>query len=155
MDPILERCGSCGAPPGQCCSCLDIRPDASFNGLSHETAELFAVLAEECGEVVQRVGKLLRHGIRVNPYSDSDLTLNKTNAHYLEEELTDIFTIVDMLGELGVVSVLRIREGIPAKRERLSRPGIMHHSSILGEESDPVANFREIGHTKPTIGNPP
>lgn len=35
---------------------------AHFNKLSPQEAELLALLAEECGEVVQAVGKILRHG---------------------------------------------------------------------------------------------
>ena len=33
-----------------------------FNGLTPAEAERLAMLAEECGEVIQMVGKILRHG---------------------------------------------------------------------------------------------
>ena len=102
-----------------------------FNGLSPEAAELLAVLSEECGEVAQRIGKILRHGIRVNPFSDSDRQSGKLNTHYLEDELTDVFTLVGLLDELGVIDEGRVWAGIPAKRERLARPGILHHSTLL------------------------
>lgn len=103
-----------------------------FNKLSPEVAELLAILAEECGEVVQRIGKILRHGVRVNPYSDSDQRSGKLNTSYLEEELTDVYALVELLSELGLISEFSIREGILAKRDRLARPGILHHSTLLG-----------------------
>ena len=97
-----------------------------FNKLSPEVAELLAVLAEECGEVVQRVGKILRHGIdNANPYNG---VMNRAS---LEDELTDIMTVVDLLSRLGILNWERINDAIPAKLERLGRPGIMHHSSLL------------------------
>jgi hypothetical protein len=34
----------------------------SFNQLTDAEAERLALLAEECGEVVQVIGKILRHG---------------------------------------------------------------------------------------------
>ncbi len=103
-----------------------------FNGLNPEVAELLAILSEECGEVVQRIGKVLRHGIRVNPFSSEDGVSGKLNSNYLEDELTDVYTLVGLLDELGIVNESRIRIGVPAKRERLARAGILHHSTILG-----------------------
>lgn len=35
-----------------------------FSNLTNAEAERLAILAEECGEVVQMVGKVLRHGYR-------------------------------------------------------------------------------------------
>lgn len=97
-----------------------------FNELSPEVAELLSILAEECGEVVQRIGKILRHGIQsTNPYKGTP------NNVTLESELTDIFAVVGLLDRLAVISEERIRGGIPRKLARLRRPGILHHSSML------------------------
>lgn len=100
-----------------------------FNGLSPSGAELLATLAEECGEVVQRVGKVLRHGVRINPYSDSDRSTGKLNTNYLEDELTDIYSLVKALDDIGLISEDRIQGGIISKLERLARPGILHHAT--------------------------
>ncbi len=111
----------------QHCDCLDEPPVHHFNGLSPEIAELMALLAEECGEVTQRVGKILRHGMRVNPY---DLN-GATNGSKLEDELTDVFAIASLLSLVGVISYQRLLDGIGPKFERLRRPDILHHSSLL------------------------
>lgn len=97
-----------------------------YNRLEPEVAELLAVLAEECGEVVQRVGKILRHGVQsVSPYS------GVSNKSSLEDELTDILAAVDLLSRLGVIDWMRINDSLPGKFERLSRPGMLHHSTLL------------------------
>jgi NTP pyrophosphatase (non-canonical NTP hydrolase) len=102
-------------------------PDVEhYNRLSPEVAELLAVLAEECGEVVQRVGKILRHGVKsVSPYSGVS---NKTS---LEDELTDILAAVDLLSRLDVIDWQRISDSLVGKFERLSRPGMLHHTTLL------------------------
>src|ERR1700681_3845803 len=85
-----------------------------------------AILAEECGEVVQRVGKVLRHGLgSVNPYN------GVMNRESLEDELTDIMAVVDLLCRLDVLDWHRINDAMPPKFNRLARPGILHHTSLL------------------------
>lgn len=43
----------------------------AFNELSDAEAERLALLAEECGEVIHAIGKILRHGYwSVNPDED-------------------------------------------------------------------------------------
>lgn len=99
---------------------------AHHNGLDPEAAELLAVLAEECGEVVQRIGKVLRHGLESrNPYTGT------CNRESLTDELTDVFTVTRLLHGLGVVHMGQIELGMPAKLERLARPGMLHHSTLL------------------------
>jgi len=60
-----------------------------FNQLTPAQAERLAMLAEECGEVIQIIGKILRHGYESyhpnNPvFSNRDL---------LHQELTDLFAV--------------------------------------------------------------
>ena len=52
--------------------------------------ERLAMLAEECGEVIQVVGKILRHGY--NSYHPNDPSVS--NRDLLEAELRDIDSIV-------------------------------------------------------------
>lgn len=97
-----------------------------YNKLDPEIAELLAVLAEECGEVVQRVGKVLRHGVQsVSPYS------GLANKASLEDELTDVLAVADLLSRLGVIDWQRINDSLAGKFERLSRPGMLHYSTLL------------------------
>lgn len=61
--------------------------DAHFNGLSPAQAERLAILMEECGEVVQIIGKILRHGFEsCSPYGHSQ----ETNRQALIRELFDV-----------------------------------------------------------------
>ncbi len=39
-----------------------INPGSNFNGLTPAETERLSLLAEECGEVIQAIGKILRHG---------------------------------------------------------------------------------------------
>lgn len=55
-----------------------------FNGLSEGAQERLVILAEECGEVVQAIGKILRHGYE-SAYN------GETNRQALERELGDLF----------------------------------------------------------------
>lgn len=63
-----------------------------FNNLTEKEAELLALLAEECGEVVQAVGKVLRHGYdSVNPLlAVPDDENPVTNQMLLEKEIGHI-----------------------------------------------------------------
>jgi NTP pyrophosphatase (non-canonical NTP hydrolase) len=60
---------------------------ASFNKLTPAEVERLSCLAEECGEVVQMVGKILRHGYEdYSPFDES----KTSNRHNLEKELGDL-----------------------------------------------------------------
>lgn len=65
-----------------------------FNALSDAQHERLSILAEECGEVVQAVCKILRHGYESrNP---DDLT-HIGNRHDLEVEIGHVSYAVKML----------------------------------------------------------
>lgn len=65
-----------------------------FNNLNPAEAERLAILAEECGEVVQIVGKILRHGWEsVWPEG------GPTNRERLQLELGDIMAIQKVMRE--------------------------------------------------------
>jgi NTP pyrophosphatase (non-canonical NTP hydrolase) len=64
-----------------------------FNKLTPAEAERLAMLAEECGEVIQIVGKILRHGY--DCYHPEDPT--KTNRQLLGRELTDLYAVASSL----------------------------------------------------------
>lgn len=64
-----------------------------FNKLSPAQAERLAMLAEECGEVIQVIGKILRHGY--DSYHPADPTV--TNRVLLGRELTDLYAVAASL----------------------------------------------------------
>ena len=73
---------------------------AMFNKLTPAQVERLAILSEECGEVVQAVGKILRHGYEsVDPtFSDpSGDTRALTNQEMLEKECGDVIFAINLL----------------------------------------------------------
>lgn len=63
-----------------------------FNRLSPPEAERLALLAEECGEVIQVIGKILRHG-----YESRHPNGGPTNRELLEKELGDVDAAIRMM----------------------------------------------------------
>lgn len=82
-----------------------------FNQLTPAQAERLAMLAEECGEVIQIVGKILRHGY------DSHHPVNPrvSNRDLLAKELRDVNAVLmamgrDELREYSVQDVIGVWE---------------------------------------------
>ena len=65
-----------------------------FNKLTPAEAERLAMLAEECGEVIQVIGKIMRHGY--DSYHPADPTTT-TNRALLGRELTDLYAVAASL----------------------------------------------------------
>ena len=66
-----------------------------FNGLTPGQAERLAMLSEECSEVIQVVGKILRHGY-ASHHPDDPTT---TNLHLLIKELRDVNAVLQAMGK--------------------------------------------------------
>lgn len=65
-----------------------------FNKLTPAEAERLAMLAEEAAEVIQIVGKILRHGFE-SYHPDNP---GNTNRDLLADEVCDFLAIVEMMG---------------------------------------------------------
>lgn len=87
-----------------------------FNKLSPAEAERLACLMEECGEVVQVIGKILRHGYEDWSPHDESKTTNRRN---LEREVGDLAAVVDKLINSGDLSEHAIEEASDAKAVRM------------------------------------
>lgn len=93
-----------------------------FNQLTPAQVERLALLSEECGEVIQAIGKILRHGYGSrNPL----MGLGPLNREVLERELGDVMTAMDLLccaGDLdsNVVEAAR-------KEKRILVQRYLHH----------------------------
>ena len=68
-----------------------------FNRLTPAEAERLAMLAEEAGEIVQAVGKILRHGFD-SYHPENPQT---TNRMLLEGEINDLYAVVGLLAVAG------------------------------------------------------
>ncbi len=71
-----------------------------FNRLTPAEAERLAMLSEECGEVIQAVGKILRHGYE--SYHPADPST--TNRDLLAKELSDLVSVMQMMdGDFSII----------------------------------------------------
>ena len=98
--------------------------DEFDNGLIPAEVERLAILAEECGEVIQIVGKILRHGYcSFNPVNQNRIS----NRGLLAKEIGDLKWIISLMLAEGDVA-----EGAVLQRERLktesTRP-YLHHQA--------------------------
>jgi NTP pyrophosphatase (non-canonical NTP hydrolase) len=68
------------------------------NGLTEAQIERLAILGEECGEIQQMVGKIIRHGYAsYNPVLDPMAQI--PNRVMLEKELGDLLWIVKLMDD--------------------------------------------------------
>lgn len=96
-----------------------------FNQLEPDKLERLAILAEECGEVIQIVGKILRHGYdSQNP----DAPLAFTNQQLLQHEIGDVLYIIELLIERDDVS----KESVEIAKEKKARKirKYLHHQEM-------------------------
>lgn len=105
----------------------DTNPVQPYSGLTAAETERLALLAEECGEVVQMVGKVLRHGYsNWNPTEGAD---GRPNRAVLEKEIGDLLAVVDLLVAAEDLSPRRIAQ---ARREKPAcmRPWLRHQEEM-------------------------
>jgi NTP pyrophosphatase (non-canonical NTP hydrolase) len=67
----------------------------NFNQLSPAETERLAMLAEEAGEVVQTVGKILRHGYETHHPDTPDVM----NRELLTNEVRDFIAVVALMAQ--------------------------------------------------------
>lgn len=73
---------------------MKIQDNKFDTGLTNAEQELLALLMEECGEVIQVIGKIMRHGYEsYNP----NIQNSPTNRQMLEAELGDVVAALSML----------------------------------------------------------
>lgn len=77
------------------CNVAQTAPGDHFHGLTPAELERLAILAEECAEVIQLVGKIIRHGYESCNPLNTDL---RTNRDMLLHELTDVQAAMIMIG---------------------------------------------------------
>ena len=80
------------------------------NGLNDAGLERLAILMEECGEVVQSVGKILRHGYENEWLTSHQLPSNRAS---LAVEIGQVLAAVDMMiyaNDIDPVVIKRAQE---------------------------------------------
>ena len=84
--------------------------------MNSKEKEVMDILQEECAEVIQAVSKISRFGLdNLKPGKP------KTNREHLEEELGDLYAMIEILQEMDVVSWTNIEKASEAKREKLKQ----------------------------------
>lgn len=91
-----------------------------FNKLTPAEVERLALLSEECGEVIQAIGKILRHGYE-SCHPDSSVT----NRENLEREIGDAYAAMTILIENEDVRSAQIRTFRSLKLDRVG--SYLHH----------------------------
>jgi NTP pyrophosphatase (non-canonical NTP hydrolase) len=91
-----------------------------FNGLTPAEAERLALLAEECGEVIQAIGKVLRHG-----YESRHPNGGPTNREALEKEIGDVHHATIRMGNAGDISGNAVLRHADDKEKNVAK--YLHH----------------------------
>jgi NTP pyrophosphatase (non-canonical NTP hydrolase) len=95
---------------------------SQFNKLSDAEAERLFLLSEEAGELVQTIGKILRHGYEsCNPFKIDD----GTNREQLEREIGDLRCAVHMMAMAKDFNTDRVDYHTERAEER--KPQWLHH----------------------------
>lgn len=94
-----------------------------FNRLTPAEAERLAVLAEECGEVVQAVGKILRHG-----YESRHPNGGPTNRETLERECGDLHHAIGRLVGAGDMNGNAMLQWADGKEKSIAQ--YLHHQDL-------------------------
>lgn len=98
-----------------------------FNHLTPTQAELLALLSEECGEVVQIVGKILRHGLS-SCHPDGGFP----NYRLLESEVGDFLAATRLIASAGMIDMVRVEDAADVKSRKVFK--YLHHSSPPASE---------------------
>ena len=93
-----------------------------FNKLTPAEAERLALLAEECGELVQAIGKVLRHG-----YESKHPDGGPTNREAVERECGDVLHAIKRVIGAGDIDGKVVSQRADDKEKSVSR--YLHHQS--------------------------
>jgi NTP pyrophosphatase (non-canonical NTP hydrolase) len=110
----------------------------SNSGLTPYQEEVLTILAEECGETVQEVCKIMRFGYLANSHH----VLGESHMERLEHELGDLLAMVDMIRDSTMgITAEGLEEAKQKKLEKVSK--WMTHSkstpSVIDSGEDKVA----------------
>jgi len=97
------------------------------NGLSAEEVERLSLLAEECGEVIQAIGKILRHG-----YSSTHPVTGVVNGEALEKEVGDVLCAICYMTSDLSGNAIEAHQRLKLRRVR----EYLHHQTIHPDECE-------------------
>lgn len=114
-----EQCpyGQLNCLGGALCVCVLLK-EQHFNGLTPKEAELLALLSEECGELIQAIGKILRHGF-------DSVHEGRTNRENLVHEMGDVSAAIELLIGQDKVNGGSVYRAMVSKLDRVGK--WLHH----------------------------
>lgn len=98
----------------------------AFNKLTDAEAERLAILAEECAEVIQIIGKISRHGYESFHPADA---CKIDNRRLLEHELGDVLGMITAMAQKGDVRPDRIDMNADQRVLKFRKGTFLHHQS--------------------------
>jgi NTP pyrophosphatase (non-canonical NTP hydrolase) len=102
--------------------------DEPFNRLELAEAESLTLIAEEAGEIVQAVGKILRHGLYTHDPADDS---GNDNSDDLEKEIGDLLAAVDIaIFNIGSTVISRRAIETARRRKLKSISKYLHHAKV-------------------------
>lgn len=93
------------------------------NKLTPKQVEALALLSEECGELVQVIGKILRHGI-----DSHHPTSGIANREELENEAGDVQAAIQIVIDEGIVTFQAVDDMRIDKLQRVQK--YLHHIKV-------------------------
>ena len=97
--------------------------------LSKAEIERLAILSEECAEVQQIVGKILRHGFEsFNPFDEQKVT----NRKLLERELGDLSFAINFCHDNKDINLMNVMPLVTEKKENIKQ--YLHFNKIKNED---------------------
>lgn len=96
-----------------------------FNALTEQEAERLAILLEECSEVIQVCGKILRHG-----YNSTHPDGGPNNRELLEKELGHLHCAYHFMQSYKDIEGGKVHSSFKSKRETISKY-LRHHKSVV------------------------
>jgi hypothetical protein len=98
---------------------------ANFNQLSPEQTERLSLMVEECGEVIQAAGKILRHGYESYTPGQDPI---ETNRMRLIRELGDLKAAMHLMFASGDWELTDVNRCMVGKLTRLEK--YLHHNKV-------------------------
>ncbi len=96
----------------------------NYNKLSPAQTERLSLLLEECAEVIQIAGKILRHGYEEYHPNDPDTS----NRQLLEKEIGDVLMAIQFLEKNSDVDQIAVTKRTADKMTRVGK--YLHHNAV-------------------------
>lgn len=100
-----------------------------YTGLTKAEEEMFTILMEECGEIVQAASKIKRHGLTSRHPRLPEIN----NMEHLQKECGDFMCMMDMLERQypGFKALVQLEKDAKIDKMRRQTPSCLHYVEPL------------------------